>query len=373
MDEVPNSIIKLEQVNAGLAGVVDRDRILELNKLEYGPSDILATHTDFTWRCDQNPAGKAIIPAIRDSQGHVVGSIWIVPLRIRFNKQIYLAATGTNLVIKPEYRNTFAFIKLIRRFEQVFEEASIPLHFSFVSEKKYQQLLKSKSKCISTIPLLAKPLNFRPFAQTYFASGWRRFVVSRIGQPLSPFLFRQRSIIPSKEITIQQIYQFDEKFDNFWRQVQDKYPVMVIRDQAFLKWRFSKLSGRDYYSLAAWAGRQILGYIVLRCSTIHGVKTGLIMDLLVADSKLGQIAGTHLLAEAETHFRIQQMSVAAALMPSFSVEYPILRRCGYIYVPEAFSPRPFRFAFFVHDLDNKDLMLLPGRNWFVTMADHESH
>ena len=372
MGEVSNTIIKTKQVNAGLAGAEDRDRILELNKLEYGPSDTLATPTDFSWRHDQNPAGKVVIPVIRDCRGNVVGFIWTEPARIRFNKQIYLAATGTNLIIDPEYRNTFAFTKLIRRFEQVFEDEGIPLHFSFVSEKRYQQMLKSKSKCTSTIPLLAKPLDFRSLARAYVASSQQRFVVSRIGPLLSPVLFRKGSIIPSKEITIQQIEHFNDDFDNFWRQVQDKYPVMLIRDQSFLGWRFKRLSGRDYCTLAARAGKQMLGYAVIRCSTIHGVKTGLIMDLLVADNKLGQIAGAHLLAQAETYFRIQQMSVATALMPFFAAEYLILRRSGYMKVPRAFRPRSFRFAFFVHDAYNKELMSLSARNWFITMADHES-
>ncbi len=372
MVEIPSLINMHHRVDADLAGEGDRDRILELNKLEYGPGDALATPTDFTWHFDRNPAGKAIVPVIRDCRGIVVGFIWIEPLRIRFNKQIYLAASGTNLIIEPEYRNTFAFLKLIRRFEQVFADERIPLHFSFVSEKRYHQLLKSKSKCISTIPLLAKPLDFRSLAHTYIASSLQRFVVSRVGPLLSPFLFRQSSIIPSKEITIQQIDQFNDDFDNFWRQVQDKYAVMLIRDQFFLGWRFNRLSGREYRTLAAWTGKQMLGYVVIRCSTIHGVKTGLIMDLLVADNKLGQIAGTHLLAEAENYFRIQQMSVATALMPSFAAEYLILRRSGYVNVPQAFSPRSFRFAFFVHNADNKEMMSLSSRNWFITMADHES-
>jgi uncharacterized protein affecting Mg2+/Co2+ transport len=66
------------------------------------------------------------------------------------------------------------------------------------------------------------------------------------------------------------------------------------------------------------------------------------------------------------------MSVATALMPSFAAEYPLLRRSGYVNMPRAFSPRSFRFAFFVHDKNNKDLVTLSARNWFITMADHES-
>src|SRR5262245_48042744 len=103
------------QLTTGLAQAEDAAKILELNKLEYGINDILATPADFDWRCNQNPAGRAIIPVIRNGRHDVAGFIWVVPLRLRIKGQDRVVATGTNLVIQPEYRNTFAYIKLIRR------------------------------------------------------------------------------------------------------------------------------------------------------------------------------------------------------------------------------------------------------------------
>lgn len=373
MDEVSKLIMRAEQVNVGLAEGRDRDQIIGLNKQEYGTGDVLATPADFAQHFYRNPGGKSIVPVIRNNQGDVVGCIWLEPLRIRFNKKNYLGATGTNMVIKPEYRNTFAFTKLMRRFKQALEDENIPLHFSFVSEKKYRHLNRSKSKCISLIPLLAKPLNLRSLVETYFASRRQRFLVSLMGPALSPFLFRQHLFTSGTAIVVQPVDQFDERFDHFWSQVQDKYCIMVIRDQDFLSWRFSRISGRDYHTLTAWASGQMLGYVVLRCSTILGVKAGLIMDFLVDDNKLGQIAGSRLLAEAETYFRVQQMSMTAALMPSSAAEYRILRRDGYVRVPQSFSPRSFRFAFFVHDVSDKDLMSLSAQSWFITMGDRDSH
>jgi GNAT superfamily N-acetyltransferase len=336
-----------QQVTADLARIEDTDTILELNKLEYGPSDVLVTRTDFGWRHDQNPAGQAIIPVIRDDQDRVVGFIWLVPLRLRIKGQAHLAATGTNLVIHPDHRNTFGYTKLIRRFDQVFRDENIPLHFSFISEGKYRLVLKQAAQTTSTIPVLLKPM-------------------------APPFIFRQRPPASGKEITVQAVNQFDASFDQFWGQVQDKYPVMAVRDSAFLAWRFAQFPSRRYHILVARAGDQMLGYTVIRCATVRGIKTGLVMDLLVMNGSLGEAAGGRLMAEAKAYFQRQGMLLSVGLMVPFSSEYRVLRRAGYARLPQTLAPRLFRFAFFVHDPNETGLLSLSAQDWFITIADYES-
>lgn len=361
------------QVVADLYRAGDRVDILALNRLEYGPTDILATPEDFDWRCAQNPAGQAIIPVVRDcDSGSVVGFIWMVPLHIRVKGQDCLAATGTNLVIHPEYRNTFGYARLMRRFQQVFRDNDIPLHFSFVSEEAYRRQRERNPQTVSTIPLLVKPLDFESLAQAHPTGRWQRLIIGWAGQLVSPFLFRQRPIAPSKEITVRAVDHFDEGFDEFWRKVQDKYSVMVIRDWAFLAWRFARVSQRRYHILVARTQDQMLGYAVLRCLTIRGVKTGLIMDFLVTDGLLGETAGALLMAQAEAYFRTQEMSLAAGLAVPFAAEYRILQQAGYANLPQAIAPRAFRFAFFVHHAREGDLISLSAQDWFITIADYES-
>ncbi|MBN1219956.1 MAG: GNAT family N-acetyltransferase [Anaerolineae bacterium] len=360
------------RMTAGLAQPGDQDQILELNRREYGVNDILATPADFDWRFSQNPAGQAIVPVIRNDQGDVVGFLWVVPLRMRVRRQNYLAATGTNLVIQPEYRNTFAYAKLLRRFEQVFRDHGIPFHFSFISESAYRRRLKHNPQRVMTIPLLVKPLDFKGFARAYANKKWQRFLVGRGGQLVSPVLFRRRKASFSKEhIMVEAVDHFDHRFDKFWTDSQNKYPIMVIRDRAFLEWRFTKLSGRHYHLLLAHARQQMLGYIVLRSTFIRGVKVGLVMDLLVRADERGPVAGACLLDEAETYFRTQQVSLMMGLMTSFSEEYSILFRVGYRQLPHFITPRVFRFAFYNHG-EGEHNVSLATQDWFVTLADYES-
>jgi hypothetical protein len=141
---------------------------------------------------------------------------------------------------------------------------------------------------------------------------------------------------------------------------------MVIRDRAFLAWRFAGVSGRRYHILISQAQGQMLGYVVLRCATIRGVETGLVMDLLVTDGLLGEAAGACLMAEAEAYFRAQEMSLAAGLMVPLAAEYRVLRRAGYAHLPQALAPRAFRFAFFVHNTGERGLISLSAQDWFIT-------
>lgn len=360
-----------DQIGVCLADADDIDSILDLNKSEYGPTDILVTPADFIWRHDQNPAGQALIPVIKNSANQVVGCIWIVPLRIRIKGSVHLGATGTNLLIHPQYRNSFVYTKLMRQFNRTLKKQNFPLHFSFVSEDEYQRRRRHNPETAWTVPLLVKPLSVSLLAQSNWGRRWPGRLVKPIDRLASLFSGQHRSKHAQADIEVRAVDQVDESFDRFWHNLQDKYPVMLIRDQAFLAWRFTNISHRQYQIFVAQKEAEMLGYLVLRCTTVRGIRTGLVLDFLVLGNALGEEAGARLLAQAESYFREQQMAVTMGLVMPSAVEYRLLRQAGYIGLPSKLSPRPFRFAFFVH---NKQTVFnsLPEQDWFITLADYES-
>jgi hypothetical protein len=283
-----------------------------------------------------------------------------------------MAATGANLVIHPNARRTFAYVKLVRKFNEAIQDGDIALHFSFVSDENYRRLRIENPKTAFTVPLLVKPLDLRSLAQAHLSRKWQRAVGSNAAWLVSPLFFKRPSLYRKRDICIQTVEHFDESFDGFWRRVQDKYPVMVVRDRAFLTWRFAPLSGRRYSVLVAHLRGEMLGYTVIRCAKVRGIQTGLILDLLVLDGPKGMEAGVRLMAQAETFFRSQKMSMMTALMAAGSAEYRILSQCGCRDLAPLVAPRSFRFAFFVHHSHPEHLSTLSDQDWFVTLADFES-
>jgi GNAT superfamily N-acetyltransferase len=363
------------KVVADLFRAGDEADILALNRMEYGPTDILATLADFDWRYAQNPAGQAIISVVRDwDSGSVVGFIWIVPLRIRVSGEDWVGATGANLLIHPDYRGTPAYVKLMRRFRQAFIDHDIPLHYSFVSEDTYSRLRPDDPRIAFEVSLLVKPLDMVKLAQVHFNHRWQRLIVRIGGQLAIPLLFRARQLDSGKHnLALRVLDDFDERFDDFWVRVKDKYPVMVIRDHRYLAWRFARISGRQHRILVVQVGDEVVGYTVLRCANIRGIPTGLVMDLLVETGHRGEEAGACLMAEALRYFRSEDMWLAGGLMPSHATEHHIMRRAGYLPCPERFAPRLFPFAFRFHGKKAAIAPKLSPEHWFVTIADYEAY
>jgi hypothetical protein len=96
------------------------------------------------------------------------------------------------------------------------------------------------------------------------------------------------------------------------------------------------------------------------------------MDLLYGDSVIGESAGALLMAEADTYFQAQKVSLALGLMAPLTGEYRVLRQAGYIRLPQAFAPRSFYISFFVHNAEKPYETPLPARDWFITLTDYES-
>ena len=276
----------------------DIDQILALNLAEYGPTsptpstDVVSTRADFFWRRDQNPAGQGIVPVIRNEQGDVIGFMWLIPLKIRVKNRNYRAATGANLLIQPESRGTFGLVKLLRKFNQALLDDQAVLHYSFVSAEAYKRCRVDDPQRAFTVPLLVKPLDFASLAQSYFREEWLRSIARIGGWAFSPLLFRKSVSSSDDEINVDITEHFDDSFDEFWRRVQDKHRAAVIRDCAFLEWRFVPISGRRYHILVARSKGEMLGYAVIRCAKVRGIETGLILDLLVVDGPRGIEART---------------------------------------------------------------------------------
>ena len=355
----------------------DIDQLLALNVREYGPTaprpstDVLSTRAEFLWRRDQNPAGPASIPVIRDTHGSIVGFIWLLPLKIRVRQRDYLGGTGINMVIAPEKRRGFGLATLIRRFNRVLEERDTPLHLSFVSEENYRRLRRQASQRAFTVPLAVKVLDYPRLVESHFTRKWHRSIASKLGWIASP-LFLKRPFLPrNKKIHVREVEQFDAAFGEFWTHVQDKYAAITIRDRAFLTWRFAPMAGRRYQILVARSNGDMLGYAVIRCARVRGIDTGLILDLLVLDDARGRDAGVRLVTEAEAIFRSMKMVLMASLMTPRSAEYRVLGQCGCRNLA-LLTPRPFRFAFFVRDSYQERFKSLTVEDWFVTLADFES-
>ena len=101
-----------------------------------------------------------------------------------------------------------------------------------------------------------------------------------------------------------------------------QYSIQLVRDRAFLEWRFAQRPDTDYTILAAEGeGARLRGYAVLNSGEMFGLRVGFILDLAAA----GNDAASALVRHALQGFREQNVDAAGCLMLPHTWQY---RSCG---------------------------------------------
>ena len=186
-------------------------------------------------------------------------------------------------------------------------------------------------------------------------------------------LFFRRRERSGHGIDVSEVESSDSRLAVLWQKVRDKYPLMVVRDQDFLSWRFSKVSDREYRILLAEVEGEVAGYIVLRCATVRGVLTGLVVDFLVGEAGWCHAAGCALVEAAERQLRAMNACVVAAMMMPFSDEYKVLKNMGYVHLSPTIRRARYYLQLVVHEEGRRIGMKTPARDCFVTIADWEAY
>jgi hypothetical protein len=354
----------------------DEKDILALNLQEYGERHVMISAEDFQWRFEQNPAGQAVISVVRDeSSGRVIAFTWMVPIQMRLFEHTRPGAMTANQLVHPDFRNTMAYVHLIRHRIQRLRQERVSFRFSFPIEEIWERMRKIEKLSSFTIPLLIRPLDIQTLARHRFSEPWKQRLVSwggYLGRPLL-FPYRIRAKIP-EGLSLQWIDEFDNSFNDFWERVKDKYNIAIVRDQAFLNWRFAPVSGREYQILSAVYKKRLVGYLVLRCTDeIRGIPTGLVMDFLLEPGAMEQQTGCAMLAQAQQYFLQEKVWIAGGLALPHTTEFEILRRAGYIPCPARIAPRTFRVAYECLDPTLPDTTDVRPADWFLTIADYEAH
>jgi hypothetical protein len=278
---------------------------------------------------------------------------------------------GCNALVHPGSRLKGVYLALREiTFEQIREQR---FTYGFPKPSAIYPHGKAGVLPVTRLPPLVLPLDMSALTKTRFSNpllrlgldlGWRAARIS--------VLRPRRSSSERYHLQISEHNYFDERFDYFWEKVADKYPIIVKRDRAFLNWRFCTPSFRSYHVLSAQVGNEIVGYAVLRCADIGGVKAGLIIDLLVEGGARGEAAGIRLLEETRHWFSASGMALAGCLMLPHTQEYKVLRRAGYVECPERFTPQTFTLAAKSFSPQLTSEFLGDSKNWFITSANHDA-
>ena len=296
---------------------------------------------------------------IHKAGDRVVGHMGSIPVRLKAGADILDTGWLVDTMVADDYRSRGLGSRLM---VQAHEEQPFSLSLGQTSEMREIQFRLGWQKVahLETAQLLIRPENVirgklpKPAA---FAAGLGLRASSAIRD-----LFR-----PASHVTVRTIDRFDHRHDELWHAVSSSVTCAVVRDAAYLNWKYVDQPGQHFIRLEILDSDRLLGIVVLAVREPS------------ASYKYRRVFLVDLVAPFSNHEALVQVVQAAATQAAergadavlcLHIGAPLtraLKACGFalrrpervLLVDDTTLPAPTRE------------LLADGVNWLVTQGDSD--
>jgi len=352
------------------------DHLPGLTELARAVLDHPQSEAYFRWKYFNNP-GKRNFGQCASDEKTVVGHHGSIPVAIQIEEHTYLGAQLVDAMVIRELRRAGVFTKMaVQTFEKM-DCAGVHIAFVFpalITLKALTEKLEGWTH-IANVPrfvcvidpakvtsLVSKP------RQRMLYTLWLRTVGFAVG-------FR-RGDASTTDVTIEEVMEFDERFDRLWKKANRSFGLAVARTSSYLKWRYSDHPEKHYRCLAAVRGGNLDAYVVLCRVPTQDVGTWELVELIVDPEHVE--AGLALLRAIRNWAKRAGIAQLTTWMLQHHTPYiETLHKAGFIHAKSRFVPG--RFGYTVPlvvrspKAENLPVSPLAAANWFVSMGDSDLH
>jgi GNAT superfamily N-acetyltransferase len=329
-----------------------------------------------TWKYFQNPAGP-IYGCCAEKGGHLVGFYGNAPLEIKLGHRIVKGAQALDAMVLPDLRRQGLFVRMAQHTYKQMEGAGFELLYGVPNPISRTGLVKRLAWTYAgEIPRYVKVLNANAVSGAADL-GWLRTAAYRAMLRAVRLVTSRRKIVPQGHVRIREVEALDARFDALWAaEATGEVPIAVVRDVAYLTWRYLQNPLVDYRILVAERGDALAGYAVLSLRDLEKDGTVALAELMVAPGD--REAGLALLVAATARAReLGGGQLQCWMVPQRAFYRDLLVRSGFVYWPFRFLPRVLRHttSFIVRPSAGTGLSLDPAQlgNWFLTMGDQDHY
>ena len=340
---------------------------VEINRLfneGFGASRSLE---EWHWKFKRNPADVIMI-TLAESAGRIVGQYAEIWRHFQYLDKVVLVTMPVDNFIDPQFRGGMKGVQKAM-FEYPDRRSKGPFGFGFPNRAHYvvgKRMLAYLDA--GKMPVLFRRLNWR-LAARHRVPGMPSFLLkviqlaSNIGFRIFVKVSKRR---PGSDLKTRIVSSFDERFDALWHRVKNKHMVACVRDQRFLRWRYSK-PGAGYRIVIAEKGEELVGYAVTGAKHDGAAVVGYIADL-ITDASPG--AGVALLRCSILDLLSRKVDYALCWMLPDKDVFQSLRDFGFEQREEAFPSVDIVFQLFPPRTVSEEV-LSDSRNWYLTMGDSD--
>lgn len=160
---------------------------------------------------------------------------------------------------------------------------------------------------------------------------------------------------------ILEVQRADARFDALWRMCAENRRVSIVRDRAWVNWRYCDAPGFDYHVLLAEHGERPIGYIVYRIEAHSERKVGAIAEVFACDAD----ARNTLIGAVVDVLDQAGVEVISTLAVSGTIEHNAFRRAGFV------GRAAFGVEIIPFEADLPLEMLRDPESWMMTGGDFD--
>jgi hypothetical protein len=300
---------------------------------------------------------------VAEADGRLVGLYPTRAVRLQMGETVRVAVQCEDVCIHPDYRGVAIMQALLRASERGLP-ASVALGFGFPTAAH----MRFGGRVLGYVEMFHLQVWHRRLArglrvQARLRADWARRVAYAGGAFLRNLRDLRQAEMSDRTVRVADLRQFDAA-DGLWERVRRGLRSAVVRDAAYLTWRYLERPGRPFRVLGAIRHGRLDGYCVFRDDLVRpdGFRAGALMDLVATDTA----AARRLVEAALGRMRAARCGYALALAHAAFVTAPTLAAAGFAPDPaeEMVSVCAKSYA---PDLDVKALRE-PG-DWLLAYGD----
>jgi len=207
-----------------------------------------------------------------------------LPVRYRFPGGEQTAMVLVDIMTDPTFQRQGILTKLGQFTYDTWREAGIPFIVALPNERWGSRTRALGWQVIFPLQWLIRPL--RPEVDLA-----RRLKMKRVSRLtlLSTIwnAFWQQKIPSDPTVQIRPVNRAEPAFDILWQACAAEHPISVVRDSAWIRWRYLTPPAFAYHMLLAERSGQPVGYLVYRLAETAGAKLGFIADLFTPRAEAG--------------------------------------------------------------------------------------
>lgn len=316
------------------------------------------------WKYFQNPSGEHIMYVALEGE-KVVGETGTIAVKIKYGDDSFPSSQTCDITVLPEYQKGGTFLKLYKltNDENIIQNNLICYGFSVPTTLKIStKLMRFRPVCrvyrwvllLNPTPYIAKKLKISSVSK----------ILGYLGKIFIK-LYSKRNYISSKD-RVSEISRFDERFDQFWEERKRDYGIMVIRDSAYLNWRYINNPVKRYKIFSYELDNKIKGFIVLT-TVIEELRRGIIMDIMVDPEERDAV--DYLLSAAIDFFWNEKADVITIWVPEHIPLAKLIERWGFV-------KRETQHNLIVRLIQKDEKRVIPEYimnpgNWYFTLGDSD--